>query len=455
MGDLRTRGKSIAVLACALALAQNIAPARAWGPQGHRIIAAIALQRLTPTTRTRLDALMQRDPAGGESPGLESWSTWADTFRLEAPATRAWHFVDIPIDGESSIEAACRPTATPSDSAIAKGRNVDARPTKAKLNFSVLPPIRSADPTRDVPADVPVPMSAVDSSPAVPAPTQSESTLADGRNVDAQPAKAGVNSSTAPPSRSADPTAGRPAEIAAPVSTVASSPPGSAAPASEQVGEGIAAPAGGRILASQDTARYCLTDKLYDFAAELSDPSVPDNERIVGVKYLVHFIGDVHQPLHTADNDDAGGNCVAISVPGALNGLSLHSYWDILLVRELGTETEAVSAMLARRISQDDAAAWSSDVSAARLGKAEGWASAWTLETHGVAKTVAYSGPTRATCGRRDAPLPLDDDYRVRAREAVALQLEKAGVRVAAVLNTLFDPDSGIGGTVQNQGKAP
>ena len=71
----------------------------AWGNNGHRIIARIAMDRLSKDTRQALSELL----APGET--LESVSNWADTIKAQKPETRSWHFVDIPLSSSNYQKA--------------------------------------------------------------------------------------------------------------------------------------------------------------------------------------------------------------------------------------------------------------------------------------------------------------------------------------------------------------
>ena len=65
-------------------------------------------------------------------------------------------------------------------------------------------------------------------------------------------------------------------------------------------------PAG--VLASEGSPQACVVDKFEQFAGELGDPTTGAPERLLALKFLLHLVGDVHQPLHAADDHDAGGN---------------------------------------------------------------------------------------------------------------------------------------------------
>jgi hypothetical protein len=78
--------------------------ARAWGPEGHSIVAEIAQQRLKPPAAAVVQSLL-----GGRS--LASVASWADDIRDERKDTKNWHFVDIPIDSSQYDPATqCEPT---------------------------------------------------------------------------------------------------------------------------------------------------------------------------------------------------------------------------------------------------------------------------------------------------------------------------------------------------------
>jgi hypothetical protein len=175
--------------------------------------------------------------------------------------------------------------------------------------------------------------------------------------------------------------------------------------------------------ASAGPAQDCVIDRVNAFAAELADPSTPQAERILALKYVLHFVGDLHQPLHAADNHDRGGNCVRVSLGGART-INLHSYWDTTVVSTLGADPTAVAAKLRAEITPAQATAWR-----------QGTPRAWTMEAHEVAAKVAYWPGAPAGCDPDAAPVSLPAGYDARAKRAAALQLQKAGVRLAEVLN--------------------
>src|SRR5580700_6334384 len=77
----------------------------------------------------------------------------------------------------------------------------------------------------------------------------------------------------------------------------------------------------------------CVTGKIDEFSIRLKEGSYDRWGAAGDLAFLIHFVGDIHQPLHTANDADRGGNCVLVdSQPPARN---LHDAWDTAIVRRL------------------------------------------------------------------------------------------------------------------------
>ena len=180
--------------------------------------------------------------------------------------------------------------------------------------------------------------------------------------------------------------------------------------------------------ASAGPAEACVVDRARAFATELGDPATTPAERILALKYVLHFVGDMHQPLHMADNHDHGGNCISLSLGGPRT-VNLHGYWDSVVVGELGKDARAILTRLTGEITPKRAAASS-----------KGDFTSWGEETNAVAVSVAYSFPTAPRCESHSAPVALPTWYDSRAQAAAATQLERGGVRLAVVLEKALGP---------------
>jgi len=173
-------------------------------------------------------------------------------------------------------------------------------------------------------------------------------------------------------------------------------------------------------VASNGPADDCVDDKIEEFAAELANPATDLEEQVVALKFLLHFVGDLHQPLHASDDHDRGGNDKKVAASWIKAG-NLHHYGDTEFVALLETDAKSIASDLIGHISKDQRKQWQA-----------GSPSEWAKESFLVAKTDAYgllSEPSaRGSYG-------LSDKYVKTATADVALQLSKAGVRLAFLLN--------------------
>lgn len=168
-----------------------------------------------------------------------------------------------------------------------------------------------------------------------------------------------------------------------------------------------------------------VIDKVKHFSVVLADRKRPREEREEALKFLVHFVGDLHQPLHCADrNKDKGGNACMVFFPGQRKAMNLHEVWDTFMLRShKGTRSVSdYGAKLNREISDTDVKAW-----------ATGTPLGWATESWKIAKDKVYA-PVPA-----DASVPtLSKEYVTGGGEVADVQIKKAGIRLAEMLNTAF-----------------
>lgn len=162
----------------------------------------------------------------------------------------------------------------------------------------------------------------------------------------------------------------------------------------------------------------CVIGKIAEFRKRWRDESVSLAERREALLFLVHFVGDMHQPLHCADNHDRGGNDVPVQFQGTR--MNLHRLWDSALLDRLPAE-EQLFATLEQAITPDERTSWSG-------GSVEGWAG----ESFEAARHVVYGELPRFLPG--EIPV-LGDAYEHDADPVLERQLEKAAVRLAVILN--------------------
>jgi len=76
----------------------------------------------------------------------------------------------------------------------------------------------------------------------------------------------------------------------------------------------------------------CVVGAIEARVQRLASNAVPA-ERLEALKFLVHFVGNVHQPLHAGFGDDKGGNTYQLQAFG--RGTNLHAVWDSAMIREI------------------------------------------------------------------------------------------------------------------------
>lgn len=161
----------------------------------------------------------------------------------------------------------------------------------------------------------------------------------------------------------------------------------------------------------------CVVAQIGNDLRILSDRGANTIARAEALRFLIHFVADVHQPLHAADDGDRGGNDVHVSL--GRERASLHKVWDADVVQALGYDTGVIAADLERGVTPVQRKAWSA-----------GTPAAWANESLGVARDEIYP----PVDGRRFVRLPRD--YVFRESATARVQLAKAGLRLAWLLNS-------------------
>src|SRR5262245_4085270 len=151
----------------------------------------------------------------------------------------------------------------------------------------------------------------------------------------------------------------------------------------------------------------CVVTEIDRWGTVLADTTQSKAERLQALSFIVHFIGDVHQPLHSATRgNDAGGNAEQVRIDGGTT--SLHHAWDFNLVNDINPDPVGLSNALSPEI-------------AAAQGEAQITPEGWSLQANQLARTVAYAGiPTSGTT-------TLSSTYIANATPVVRQQIARAG----------------------------
>jgi len=145
----------------------------------------------------------------------------------------------------------------------------------------------------------------------------------------------------------------------------------------------------------------------------LRDPQATPQEQVVAVKFLVHFVGDIHQPLHVGRRDDQGGNMIQVQWFGELS--NLHKVWDDQLIE-------------AEKLSFSEFAAFLNHPSTAEVAA---WQQSTVLDW---VREAMHLRPQVYDIGDGQLGYP----YRFKQMPTVKERLLHAGVRLAGLLNTIF-----------------
>ena len=106
----------------------------------------------------------------------------------------------------------------------------------------------------------------------------------------------------------------------------------------------------------------CVVAAIERNAALLADPKANDNQKVMALMFVVHFVGDIHQPLHNSYRLDKGGNDFPVVVGG--RDYNLHGVWDSYLLASRRLDQAAYTARLSEDLPKPEAgtpASWSGE----------------------------------------------------------------------------------------------
>jgi hypothetical protein len=161
---------------------------------------------------------------------------------------------------------------------------------------------------------------------------------------------------------------------------------------------------------------YCVIDAIRDLNAEVANPSLPAAARRDALRFLAHFVADVHQPMHVGRPDDHGGNDVAIRFFD--EATNLHTLWDAGLVQRALLDPWD-GGRLYESITPADRAAWN-DLDPVT----------WANESYRIIEREAYRGV--------EPGASLGNAYADRHAAVVELRIVQAGYRLGRLLNELL-----------------
>lgn len=169
-------------------------------------------------------------------------------------------------------------------------------------------------------------------------------------------------------------------------------------------------------------AKGCVVAKVDEFRKQLADPSLPRADRQKALRFLTHFLQDMHQPVHVGDRGDRGGNDTQVQFFG--KGSNLHRVWDSGIIEQSFPDESALLRELTAR-------------AAGLTTAAEGTTVDWADESLAAARD-AYKDPTTGAVLKKGAK--LGTTYQEAGLPVATRRLTLSALRLAAVLNSTLDP---------------
>jgi len=167
---------------------------------------------------------------------------------------------------------------------------------------------------------------------------------------------------------------------------------------------------------------------LTHFRAVLQDPNANLADKQLALRFIVHLVGDLHQPLHVGKCCDRGGNEVKVTWFG--KPTNLHTVWDSELVDEEQLSFTEMAAKLGRHVTDRQVIDWW-DVNPRD----------WITESATIRDTVyppRGTPPVKGAKGKKKRIPDLNHDYVFKFTPVMERRLQQGGIRLAAYLNDIF-----------------
>jgi hypothetical protein len=187
-------------------------------------------------------------------------------------------------------------------------------------------------------------------------------------------------------------------------------------------------------------AETCVVTAIPSDLSVLADPESRDAEKLLALKLLGHWVGDIHQPMHVAYQDDRGANNIDVDLD--MPDANLHGVWDYSIVAaNLGDDYTRIATALRASISDWQRVSW--------LGSSP---AEWANESYQItiAPSAGYCVRKQGACWYNEESLVLreggprrqmaiSDAYLKKHGPVIARRLQQAGLRLSELLNQAFD----------------
>lgn len=149
---------------------------------------------------------------------------------------------------------------------------------------------------------------------------------------------------------------------------------------------------------------------------DLQDPTLSQQKKLEALKFIVHFVGDLHQPMHVSRAEDKGGNTIQLQFEG--QGTNMHSLWDSKLIAKEGKSFDQM-ALDYDTATPQQIKAWQKD----ELLK-------WLYESYQISSQLYPEIEQNNKLG---------DEYHAKYMPVVQQRILKAGIRLAGLLNSIAE----------------
>lgn len=149
--------------------------------------------------------------------------------------------------------------------------------------------------------------------------------------------------------------------------------------------------------------------------SDLKDPSKTKEEQVFALKFLVHLVGDIHQPMHTGRSEDSGGNGIKVKL--MRRETNLHGLWDSGLIDYAGMTYQELAAHC-DVVDENEAKAWQKE----HVEK-------WAFESYEISEQLYAKAAEDPN---------FDFTYYPAHADIVKKRIAQAGIRLSAILNEIY-----------------
>ena len=174
----------------------------------------------------------------------------------------------------------------------------------------------------------------------------------------------------------------------------------------------------GQTYGQSEKAEADIIEAIDRLTKQLKDPSVRDEDRLIALRFIIHLVGDIHQPLHVGKKEDRGGNKVPFRWFGSET--NLHSVWDSKIIDFQDLSYTELSESI-NYASNEQITKWQNST-----------VLDWANESYNLRRDI-YSSLKNPGSPYR---------YNYIYYPIIEQQLLKAGIRLAGILNKVFEEQS-------------